>query len=108
MAKPKKSAPLRRSSRVQIKIPVAISGTLPNGNPFSEETYVVCVSKFGAKVKMAHRLQPGTQISVRPRTRSEGVRSRVVWIGQEGSPRAGEMGIEYLEITDLLGINFPD
>jgi len=108
MAKPRKSAPLRRSSRVQLKIPVAISGTLPNGKPFSEDTYALCVSKFGAKVKTAHRLQPGTQISVRPRNLSTGVRSRVVWIGQEGSPRAGEMGIEYLEVTNLLGVSFPD
>jgi hypothetical protein len=34
---------------------------------------------------------------------------RVVWVGREGTPRVGEVGVEYGgEIAEILGINFPD
>jgi hypothetical protein len=34
---------------------------------------------------------------------------KVVWVGREGTPRAGEVGIEYArEIADIVGIKFPD
>jgi len=108
MAKPNDSAPLRRSSRVHIQIPVVLSGTLPGGEPFDEETYVLSVSKFGAKLRTQLPLQRGMQVSVRPRNRSQTALFHVVWMGQEGSARAGEVGIEYIEVSNLLGISFPE
>jgi hypothetical protein len=108
MPKPTESASFRRSSRVDIRIPVTISGTLLDGKPFSEETYLLSVSKFGVKLKTALPLQPGMEVKVTPSNRRQSALCRVVWTGQAGTPRAGEVGIEYLEFFNLVGIIFPD
>lgn len=99
---------LRRSARVQVRIPVTISGTLADGNSFTEETYVLSVSKFGAKLKTKQELEPGMEIRVKPRMRTEGAPFQVVWTGREGTLRAGEIGIQYVKVSNLLGITFPD
>jgi hypothetical protein len=93
---------------VQIQIPVVVSGTLLDGKPFSEETYLLSVSKFGAKLKTRLPLQQGMQLKVQPRNRPESGLFQVVWTGEEGTPRAGEVGIEYVEVSNLLGIAFPE
>ena len=101
-------APLRRSSRLDIRIPVTILGTLQDGTPFNEETYLLSMSKFGARLETLLPLQPGMQVKVMPRKRSESALFRVVWRGQAGTPRAGEVGIEYVTVSNLLGITFPE
>jgi hypothetical protein len=105
---PAGASPWRRSSRVQVRMPVVISGTLPDGKPFKETTHISTVSKFGARLKTLSPLQPGMEILVKPLQKKETSRFRVVWMGQEGTPRAGEAGIEYVQVSDLLGVAFPD
>lgn len=100
--------PLRRSSRVNVRIPVRLSGTLSDGKPFTEETFVVSISKFGAKVKTRHPLQVGIRVKVQPHRRREAGLFKVVWTGRPGTPREGEAGVEYVEVSNLLGIAFPD
>jgi hypothetical protein len=108
MPNPTDSAPFRRSSRVHIQIPVIISGTFPDGRPFNEETYLLDISKFGARLKTLLPLQPDMQVEVKPRLGSKSALFRVVWRGEAGTPRAGEVGMEYVQVTNLLGINFPE
>jgi hypothetical protein len=108
MAKPTDSAPLRRSSRVHIQIPVTISGTMQDGTPFKEETHLLSISKFGAKLKTLLPLQRGMQVEVTPSQRRNSALFRVVWTGEAGTPRAGEVGIEYVAVSNLLGISFPE
>jgi hypothetical protein len=108
MVKAASPAPLRRSSRVNVRIPVTLSGTLPGGKAFSEETFIVSISKFGAKVKTEQPLEVGMRVKVRPHGRGEAGRFKVVWMGRPGTPREGEAGIEYVEVSNLLGIAFPD
>ena len=109
MAKTSGSSPLRRSTRVNVGCRVMISGRLANNKPFQEETQVVAVSKFGAKLKTRVPLQVGMQLRLQP---LQGERSgvfKVVWVGREGTPRAGEVGLEHAEpVSSILGINFPD
>lgn len=109
MAKTTSSPPLRRSIRVNIGCPVRISGRLANNMPFVEETHIVTVSKFGAKLKSRVPLKVGMQVKLEPlRGKKSGV-FKVVWVGREGTVRAGEVGIEYYEpIASILGINFPE
>jgi len=82
---------------------------LANQVPFAEDTQIVTVSKFGAKLKTRLPLKVGMQIRVQPqRTEKSGI-FKVVWVGREGTARAGEVGVEYPgEIASILGINFPD
>lgn len=108
MPNPTDSAPFRRSSRVHLQIPVTIWGTFPDGTPFNEETYLLDISKFGARLKTQLPLQPGMEVEVKPRMGSKSALFRVVWTGEAGTPRAGEVGMEYVHVTNLLGINFPD
>jgi hypothetical protein len=99
---------LRRSARVNVRIAVKLSGTLPDGKVFSEDTSVVTVSKYGAKLKTQQPLTVGMEVKVQPRGRRQAGLFKVVWIGRPGSPREGEVGIEYVHVSNLLGIAFPD
>ncbi|HXW13440.1 MAG TPA: hypothetical protein VEN79_02935 [Terriglobia bacterium] len=109
MVKSTSSSPLRRSMRVNIGCPVRISGTLANHMPFAEDAQIVTVSKYGAKLKTHLPLRVGLQLKVAPlRGKNSGV-FKVVWVGREDTPRAGEVGLEYArEVGSILGINFPD
>ncbi len=108
MAKPVKTTPLRRSARVQALIPVTLSGKHPDGKSFAEDTYIVSVSKFGARLKTQHAFKVGAQVKVQPKQGRESAPFRVVWTGREGTPRAGEVGIEYIHVSNLFGVAFPD
>jgi hypothetical protein len=108
MAKPAGSTPFRRSARVQVRIPVTLSGTLPDGKTFSEETYILSVSKFGGRMKSSSPLKAGAEVRVQPRLKKDSGLFRVVWVGREGTPRAGEIGLEYLDLSSLFGVTFPE
>lgn len=101
-------AALRRSARVNVRIPVKLSGTLPDGKAFTEETFIVTVSKYGAKLKSEQPLQVGMEVKVQPHLRRQSGLFKVVWTGRPGSPRQGEVGIEYVNVMNLLGLVFPD
>ena len=109
MGKMGSSLPFRRSARVNIGCPVKISGTLANNMPFAEDTRILTISKYGARLKTSIPLQVGMRVKVEPlRGENSGV-FKVVWVGREGTPRAGEVGVEYGKgIAGILGINFPD
>lgn len=98
--------PLRRSSRIQIRIPVLITGKLLDGKPFVQEAQVLTVSKFGARIKADLKLTVGLEIRMETKQHG-GAQFRVVWVGAEGTRRAGEFGVEYVTLTNLLGISFP-
>jgi PilZ domain len=101
-------APLRRSVRVQVRVPVTISGKFPDGSPFHQKGHIITISKYGAKLKTELPLKAGAEVKVKPEKGSQPGLFRVVWVGREGSPRAGEIGIEYLRVSNLLGITFPE
>ena len=98
--------PLRRSTRIQLRIPVLISGTLADGKRFLKEVHVLSVSKFGARIKADVKLSVGAEVRVETKQKA-GATFRVVWVGLEGTPRAGEIGLEYVKMSNLLGISFP-
>jgi hypothetical protein len=97
---------MRRSARVSVRIPVAVTGTLPDGKPFTEQTYVMTVSKFGARLKCRHPLTPGMQIRVKPNAANTDGLFQVVWVG--GALNPGEAGIQYVKPSNLFGVAFPD
>ena len=102
------TSPMRRSSRINIRMPVRIFGKGADNQEFSEETFVLTVSKFGARLRTEQPLKVGMQLSLRPKGRRDVAKFRVVWIGRPDSPRAGEVGIEYITVSNLLGVAFPD
>ena len=106
--KPASPASLRRSVRVQVRVPVTMSGTQTDGSPFRQQGFIMSVSKFGAKLKTDLSLKVGSQVKIQPPKGSKPGVFRVVWVGREGTPRAGEVGVEYLQVSNLLGITFPE
>jgi hypothetical protein len=98
---------MRRSSRIQARIPVVVRGTLPSGESFTEETYVVTVSKYGARLKCSYALTQGMEITVKPKAGDEDALFRVVWAGRR-SGNSGEVGIQYVKRANIFGIAFPD
>lgn len=109
MGKTSTGLSFRRSGRVNIGCPVRISGVLPNDRPFAEDARIVTLSKFGAKMRTRIPLKVGMQIKVQPLLGEKSGIFKVVWVGREGSPRAGEVGVEHTgETAEILGINFPE
>jgi len=109
MGKTSSSLPVRRSARVNIGCPVRISGMLAKNVPFAEDARIVTLSKFGAKLKTRMPLKVGMPVKVQPLLGEKSGVFKVVWVGREGTPRAGEVGVEYeKEVASILGINFPD
>ncbi len=104
----KETPPLRRSSRVNVRIPVTISGTLGDNTPFVEDTTILSISKYGAKVRTRLPLTMGMQLRVQPKQHGESGLFTVVWVGRRGTPREGEVGIEYVRVSNLLGVTFPE
>ena len=98
---------MRRSTRIQVRIPVVVTGTLPTGESFTEETYVVTVSKYGARLKCSYALAAGMEITVKPKAGNEDALFRVVWAGGR-SGNSGEVGIQYVKRANIFGIAFPD
>ena len=100
-------ASMRRSTRVQVRIPVIVTGVLPGGDTFSEETYVLTVSKFGARLKCSQPLIPGMEVRVKPKAGNKDALFHVVWAGGR-SGKSGEVGIQYVKASNLFGVTFPE
>ncbi len=99
---------IRRSSRVRVRIPATVSGAYPDGKTFRKEAFIFSVSKYGASLETDLPLETGMVVNVQPKFRSQTAPFRVVWVGRSGPTRAREVGIEYLEVSDLLGVSFPE
>lgn len=98
---------MRRSTRIQVRIPVSVTGILPSGESFTEQTYVLTVSKFGARLKCSYPLSPGMEIRVKPKVGNADAVFHVVWAGG-GAGDPGEVGIQYVNASNLFGVAFPD
>jgi len=102
------SAANRRSTRLSIGIPIAISGTDREGNPFKENTRTVVINKQGAKVVTTNQLSLGAEILIENRALKYSGKAMVVWIGDRRSAKEPvEMGVQLLEASNIWGIEFP-
>jgi len=97
----------RRSSRVQLRCRVKISGVDPKGNAFSEEAETLTISKFGACLRIARRYELGQILTVQTIGQGHTGQFQVVWMGQAGTREEGQIGIEWSEVRRFWGIEFP-
>jgi PilZ domain len=63
--------------------------------------FFIDLSQLGARVRAQVRLQPGQLITLIPGGAGPGVKSRVIWISDEGE--GCEAGIAFLEPVSLIG-----
>jgi hypothetical protein len=82
----------RREPRTEVALPVRIFGTDARGRVFSENVTTIDVSLSGAKLGgVSTQIKPGELIGV-THGANKG-RFHVQWVGEEGTPRAGQIGI---------------
>jgi len=54
----------RATSRIDIRLPLFIYGSLPGGDPFYEETFTISINGTGGLILMASSVRPGQRIMV--------------------------------------------
>jgi hypothetical protein len=97
----------RQESRISKKIRVNVLGVDRNGHRFVQNTYAVDISRHGACLEgIGYLTWPGETIRVKRHLRS--AHFRVVWIGEMGSPQAGQAGVLALEPNkNIWGVTLP-
>jgi hypothetical protein len=97
----------RRETRISKTIRVKVRGLDRNGQPFVQSTYAVDISRHGARLEgIGYLTAPGETIELKRRLRT--ARFRVLWIGEMGTPQAGQTGIFALEPNkNIWGVTLP-
>ena len=86
----------RRDSRLTVSISVCITATDASGKAFDQEATTVNISRHGSLLKgVQRRIERGTRISLARTNKQEDF--MVVWVGEEGSPMAGQVGISAVD-----------
>jgi len=82
----------RRDPRIDLALPVLLTGTDVSGRPLDQRVITVNISRRGALLDGVHgMLKPGDKISlVRLHKKEE---FRVAWVGGEDTPAAGQIGV---------------
>ncbi len=98
----------RRSSRVNVAIPVTLVGKDAIGHPFKESTRTIVINKHGAKVSTFHDLALGAELRIENRSLGRSAKATVVWLGERRSPKhASEVGLQLLYAENIWGFEFP-
>jgi PilZ domain len=64
----------------------------------ANSAFALDLSALGTRIRSTVTLVPGQLVTIVPREGSEqAIPSRVVWVGEAGSPRSGEAGIAFVE-----------
>jgi len=97
----------RLEPRAVVRMPVTVSGTDADGNPFKQSAYVCDVSRRGARIDGISCLRgPGETIEVEYSGRS--AKFFVVWIGFPGTQDGGQIGIRKRERNkEIWGRDLP-
>ena len=101
------SAAGRRSTRLAIAIPIALSGKDASGRPFKENSRTVIINKQGAKVVTFHELALGSEVMVENRALGRSAKATIVWLGDRKSSKdPQEVGVQLYEAQNIWGIDF--
>ncbi len=82
----------RRDPRIDLALPVLLTGTDISGRPLDQRVMTVNISRRGALLDGIHgMLKPGDKISLARLHKKE--EFRVAWVGGEDTPAAGQIGV---------------
>jgi hypothetical protein len=82
----------RRDPRIDLALPVLLTGTDVSGRPLDQRVMTVNISRRGALLEGIHGiLGPGNKISLARLHKKE--QFRVTWVGGEDTPAAGQIGV---------------
>ena len=85
----------RSEKREFIAIPVRASGIDVNGNNFRQPVCTLDLSSKGARITGLHGVAIGQTLMLEYQNNK--VRFEVMWIGQSGTPKAGQVGLRRIE-----------
>ena len=86
----------RKEQRFSLEMPVRISGLDADGRLFEQEAETLDVTTSGARISgIRHRLHRGCIITIQRRTSK--ARFRVMWVGEDGGPDQGQIGVQLIE-----------
>jgi hypothetical protein len=90
----------RRDPRVEVAVPVQLSGTDKEGRAFDQQATTINVSQRGAQLEgVRGSLRPGGSVMMTRGPHREAF--RIVWVGAEGSAVAGQIGVSSAEPTNF-------
>ncbi len=82
----------RRYPRIDISLPVTLTGIDVNGHPLEQEVMTVNVSRNGALLRgIRGKLRTGDQVSLGRLDKVE--RFLISWVGEDDTPKAGQIGV---------------
>jgi len=82
----------RRDPRIDLALPVLLTGTDVSGRPLDQRVMTVNISRRGALLEGIHGiLGPGNKIFLERLHKKE--QFRVAWVGREDTPAAGQIGV---------------
>jgi hypothetical protein len=91
----------RTEHRVAACLPVVVYGVDDRGNPFTQTATAANVSASGALLQGLECIgSPGTTIAIEYEDRK--ALFRVLWIGEQGSSRAGQIGVQCLDAGKFI------
>lgn len=98
----------RRSERLLITIPIRVEGTDREGRAFTETTRTLAVSRHGARIQLAHFLNPGETVRIANLVANQQAEFRVVGPTQPPTEQGGEWAVEFHgDARSIWGIEFP-
>jgi hypothetical protein len=98
---------IRRGDRVDLGLPIIVTGTDAMGAGFLEQSRTIVISRHGAKILLQRKLAPDQEINVRCISTAKESDARVV--GQTGADAEGYYyGVELLDVdANIWDIDFP-
>ncbi len=99
----------RNKNREKMVLAVRVIGKTQDGQEFDELTHTIDIAVNGARLGGMHRLQlrKGDIIEVRRHQRR--AKFRIVWIGEQGTPRFGHVGIQGIDMfPNFWGLDLPN
>ena len=98
----------RRSKRVNLAIPIVLSGKDSSGSEFQESTRTTVVNRHGARITTARDLVVGGVVTIENRSLALAAKATVVSTGRRRFPgEPVEIGVQLLKAGNVWGIIFP-
>jgi len=99
----------RRSSRVQINIPVRVVSSESDGQPVDAPAEALSVSRYGALLRMPFLPPVGSRIEVLHGLSNEVREFRVISLRGQKEHGSFDLGVEmYYPARNFWGVQFPD
>jgi hypothetical protein len=98
----------RRSTRLNLQIPLILRGADASGRAFKENVWTLDLNKHGARIATFHELTAGSEITVENPVLGYSARARIAKIYEKQFPEnPAAVGVELLEAKNVWGIRFP-